>query len=110
MGENANSSTESDIAVQDKIFILNEIEVDKYFTSSGERICQVTDYAVAHGAGVSGINGNCYWMLRSTNYNSVRSRTDVCGVDDYGCIGSSLCAVDSYFGAIRPVMWIGLDP
>lgn len=105
-----NSSTESDITTQDKVFLLSEIEADKYFTSREERICQATDYAVANGVGVSGINGNCYWMLRSTNYNAVRSSVDVRGVDDFGNSGSSLSAVDSNFGAVRPALWIELDP
>ena len=91
-------------STQDKVFLLNTEEVNKYFTSNSEMQCKSTAYAKAQGAYASNSNGNCWWWLRSPG--SVKSRA--CRVYIGGSVDCFGASVNCDGGAVRPAMWIDL--
>lgn len=89
----------------DKVFLLSITEVNKYFKSDSARQCKGTAYCYERGA-YKGNNGNCLWWLRSPGYSSSNAARVINGgsVDDYG---------DSVYrsqNAVRPALWINLEP
>ena len=47
----------------DRLYLLSESEVKKYFPAEAERICQPTVYAKVQGAYLENLNG--WWWLRN---------------------------------------------
>ena len=97
-------------ATQDKAFLLNIIEADRYFTSDEARKCESTDYAIAQGAYTSDDykadgGATCQWWLRSPGSSQLAAATVLSngGVDMYGDY-----AYDDN-NAVRPALWITLD-
>ena len=90
-------------ATQDQVFLLSSTEANQYFSSDSARECEPTDYAVANGAYV---NGNCWWWLRSPGCTlySAANVIDVGVVDEIGFF------VDDVSYAVRPALWIDLNP
>lgn len=85
----------------DSVFLLSLTDIDRYFTTNGERACKPTRYAITNGANI-GFNGNSGWWLRSPGYTGcftafIRSHV---GVRDLGA--------DVYYKkrAIRPAICI----
>ena len=96
-------------ATTDKVFLLSDNEVNKYFGSDEDRKCVPTEYAKANGAYTdSGYTKNgvptCWWWLRSPG--------DFQDVAAYVCVDGSVY----YFGVgvlncdfcVRPAMWVSI--
>lgn len=80
---------------EDRVFLLDESEVEKYFNSQGARQCKFTDYAFDQSIYKSSI---CNWWLRSSDIRtavlsdgSIRTYDRYFPFDDYG---------------VRPALWI----
>lgn len=104
---NPEYDTDSGNATTDKVFLLSIDEANKYFSSDSARQCKPTVFTLANGVWYEG-DGELvhYWRLRSPggaqDYNAV--------VSDDGSVACYGYRVDSGAGAIRPVLWINLDP
>ena len=98
--------TYSGNATQDKIFLLSIAETKKYMPRGEQRLCWPTEYAVAQGAWVSS-EGECWWWLRTPG----DTQADAAGVfAGEGGIHEGGNDVDNDENAIRPAMWIELEP
>lgn len=60
---NPECGTSGGNSTEDRVFLLSLAETDKYFASSGDKICKPTAYAIANNAFISG-SGACWWWLR----------------------------------------------
>ena len=89
----------------DKVFLLSITEVKEYFGELSSRQCQGTKYCYAQGAS-KGKDGNCKWRLRTPGYNS----SHVASVLPDGTINNDGDSVDSNTCAVRPAMWVMLEP
>lgn len=94
---------------KDKVFLLSINEVNKYFDSDYERICNATEYAEAQGAYTyeydSTNKRSCWWWLRSPGGCQGYAALVSAGGDvNYG--GGY---VDGDFFAVRPALWITFD-
>ncbi len=96
--ENAEYSPDSGNAAQDRVFLLNITEVDKYFSS--DTTCEATDYAIAQGADKYGS-----WWLRSSG----RASAFAAYVDSHGSTHDSGCTITGINVAVRPALWINLE-
>ena len=102
--KNPSYSTSPGNSTTDQVFLLSITEVNKYFSSNSARQCQGTAYCYAQGAYTNSSNGNCWWWLRSSGYDS----SSAAFVYDDGSIfefGNSV-NYDNY--AVRPALWIDL--
>lgn len=104
---------------KDKLFLLSYREAEDYFSGDDARMCEPTDYAVAHGADVFNIDKSdqnyelmkdsdrivCWWWLRSPgNISNFAAGVYYDGsVDDFG----NLVNYDD--GAVRPAFWLNLE-
>lgn len=99
-------------ATNDKVFLLSITEANRLFTSNEARLCGVTPFAKARGVETSStyktVSGEatCRQWLRTTG--SIQSRA--LAIDNDG-------SADDYRGvyvysreAVRPAMWINLEP
>ncbi len=86
-------------ATQDKIFLLDVAEAEKYFGSNKARECKPTEYVISKGTNVKQLNGNCRWFLRTEG----SGRSTAIYVDEYGRIDLDK---DTFICAVRPAMWI----
>lgn len=97
---------------QDKIFLLSIEEANKYFPSDNAKKCKPTAYATARGTYVNDDNGNCWWWLRSSNYNKSSAvysgQTMASYVISNGKIYEAGAPGDSDDCAVRPALWINL--
>ena len=93
-------------ATQDQVFLLSITEANEYFSSYITKQCEPTVYVVAGGAYVSSSNGNCWWWLRSRGNNGIYAAY----VDQDGDIVEYGTIVDNDNGAVRPALWIDLNP
>lgn len=103
--KNPNCSTNPGNATTDKVFLLSITEAEKYFTSDSARQCKPTKYAVANGAYVNSVNGNCWWWLRSPGYYQDYAA-------DVRYDGSVFCSgrgVINVLDCVRPALWINLE-
>ena len=87
-----------------QVFLLSIPEVNKYFSSDEARQCKPTVYAEAQGCYEQ--DGNCIWRLRSPGFSSDFATY----VDDDGSVESGGSFVDRGYGAVRPALWITLEP
>ena len=85
----------------DKVFLLSNKEVKKYFFIDIYRKCQGTPHCYAKGA-FKHLNA-CWWWLRSPGTSSARAA-------DVGCEGTVVEGGDDVNRqiAVRPAMWINL--
>jgi len=90
----------------DKVFLLSAKEATKYFPTDADRNCIATEYANAQGAFLSENNVNCVWWLRTPG----KSPNRAAGVFNYGIIYSIGLEVNDYDNAVRPAMWIDIEP
>ena len=104
--KNSAYSTDPGNATQDQVFLLSIVETNKYFSSNDARECKPTEYAIANGAFVNSDNGNCWWWLRSPGrYQDYAADVRKDGdVHEYG----DRVYYDN--GAVRPALWIDLNP
>ena len=103
--KNPEYSTNPGSDTKDRVFLLSITEANKYFSSDSERVCKPTAYAVAGGAYVDSVNGNCWWWLRSPGYY----QRDAASVGDDGGINECGYGVDFSNYAVRPAMWISIE-
>ena len=83
-----------------EIFLLSTNEVNKYFSSDDEKMCEPTKYAAANGAYVNGRSGNCWWWLRSPGAD----QNCVACVRDDGSIYYNGRLAGSTYGCVRPAV------
>ena len=102
--ENPNYSSDAGNDTQDKVFLLSLPEVKEYFTSSNERICYPTKYAIEQGAKTN-LNQSWWWLRSAGSVQNCAAYIDYEGDIYYG--GRR---VDSDSVSVRPVLWIDLNP
>ena len=85
----------------DKVFLLSIGEVEKCFSSDGDRACTVTAHAKDQGAQTDG-NGGCSWWLRSPGFDSDLAAH----VDSGGYVDADGWFVGSDYYAVRPALWV----
>ncbi|MCD7742924.1 MAG: DUF6273 domain-containing protein [Oscillospiraceae bacterium] len=90
---------------EDKVFLLNVDEADKYFTGDAARMLDGTPYTVARGAFVNERTGRVWWWLRSPGYYV----SDAAGVNYLGQLHRSGDNVSTTNNAVRPAMWVQLS-
>lgn len=98
----SSNKTYSGDDTEDKIFLLNVDESQRYFSSSEERKCEPSSYAKEQGVSVAG-NGNCWWWLISPGGPSAK------GVDYFGVVSNDGAKVSKVYYAVRPAMWIDIS-
>ena len=83
---------------QDQIFLLSIIEVEKYFDSDDARECEVT----------ASVRARDYygWWLRSPGFGAVFASN----IDIIGRVDESGYNADNEALAVRPALWIDLEP
>ncbi len=90
----------------ERVFLANITQIAKYLPSDESRMCVATPYATEQGVVTEKETGNCVWWLRSPGFDASAStrvlldgRINYCGY-----------LVHSNRQAVRPWMWIALDP
>lgn len=101
------STTTESADTKDRVFLLSRDEAWEYFSSDSTRQCQGTAYCYAQGAYKTG-NGNCKWWLRSPGGSSYTAYVYDGSLRDY--YGEHSCCVDNDDIAVRPALWINLEP
>ena len=100
---NSDWSREGGNNTEDQIFLLSYREVEKYFETDPERICEATAYAIAHG--VRGYyEGGYRWWLRSPG---TQANTRAAEVRSDGVISHE--TVNGIHDGVRPVFWMNLE-
>ena len=100
------------ISTNDKIFILNSIEVKKYFETDQDRKAGITEYARLNtnvrNTNTDKIDGHnvAYWWLRSPRWNSLYQAQ---GVEYSGAVNEGAVVYSTYYG-VRPAMRLGKTP
>lgn len=95
----------STVNTKDRVFLLSSAEAEKYFDSYSAGQCQGTAYCFAQGAD-NARNGNCNWWLRSPGSSFRTARY----VNNSGSSYGYSCPVDKDTIAVRPALWIDLEP
>ena len=95
----------------DRVFLLSASEIDKYLRTYTDKECIPTDYAIAKGATTDSsylLDGEvtCWWWLRTAG-NGNRFATCVWS---NGSVYVDGFRVDEKGVAVRPAMWISLEP
>ena len=98
----SSNKTYSGDDTEDKIFLLNVDETQRYFSSSEERKCEPSSYAKEQGVSVAD-NGKCWWWLISPGGPSAK------GVDYFGVVSNDGAKVSKVYYAVRPAMWIDIS-
>jgi hypothetical protein len=89
---------------QDKVFLLNVDEADKYFPDDQSRMAEATPYAAAKGVFINERTGKVWWWLRSPGYYV----SDAAGVNYLGQLHKSGDNVSTTNNAVRPALWVKL--
>jgi len=103
--KNPDYGTRAGNATQDKVFLLSIPEANKYFASASARQCKPTAYAKKQGAYTDN-RGFCWWWLRSPGFE----RSLAADVSTGGGVNGYGGRVDGGFGAVRPALWVNLEP
>ena len=90
---------------QDKIFLLTVSDAERYFSTQSDRKCGTTEYARSVGKEIDK-DGNCYWWLRTTG--KYKNKASIVSYDGY--VYSDGWSVNDDRLAVRPALWINLDP
>ena len=101
------STTTESADTKDRVFLLSRDEAWEYFSSDSTRQCQGTAYCYAQGAYKTG-NGNCKWWLRSPGSSGYTAYVYDGNLENY--YGKNSCRVDNDDIAVRPALWINLEP
>lgn len=107
---NPDYSTDPGEETSDKVFLLSIKEVNEYFHSDEDRLCEATDYAEENGGLTSdGYTKNgeatCWWWLRSPGF----FQNSAARVHYDGSIYCSGRGVGDTGGCVRPAMWIDIE-
>ena len=100
--KNPNYNSDAGNDTQDKVFLLSLPEVNEYFTSSNERICFPTKYAIEQGAKTN--SNQSWWWLRSAG----SAQNSAAYIDYEGDIYYGGRGVNGDTVSVRPVLWIDL--
>ena len=87
----------------DRLYLLSESEVKKYFPEEAERICQPTVYAKVQGAYLENLNG--WWWLR----NPGKDGQHLAVVYTDGTVKTEGFRTYVEDGTVRPVMWLDVS-
>ncbi len=91
------------VETADKVFFLDADEAGKYFSSDADRMCELTDYAIACGGyHRHGRNDGCWWLRNKGEKNAAAI------VEEDGSVDEAGTAVRVLDVAVRPVMRISL--
>ena len=97
----------------DKVFMLSIGEAKKYFSSNEARQCSATAASKARSAD----NNNCWWWLRNSGgWEKSMAVVDCYGtIDSWGYSPHSGTVTDNHViiwgsPAVRPAMWVNLEP
>ena len=104
--ENPIYTTDPGYETEDEIFLLSIPEANKYFSNSTARQCKSTAYAKKNGAREYSGNGNCWWWLRSPG----DTQLSVASVNIDGDVVSDGYGVYYAYLAVRPALWVDLEP
>lgn len=103
--ENLTYNTHSGDDTQDKVFLLGNEEVRRYFSSVDSLLCTPTVYAKRKGV-YTDSDGFCWWLLRAPG-NEPNRVAYVRGGEGIEWQGDS---VRNSNKGIRPALWINLEP
>lgn len=106
--KNPDYSTKPGNATQDKVFLLSIPEANKYFKSGFTRRCKTTAYANKQGP-YTDSSGFCWWWLRSPGIYQDFAAT-VLTDGDFLEMGRGVNTHGYGSGAVRPALWINLEP
>ena len=99
---NPDYSIDAGSDVTDKVFLLSVSEVNEYFASNGEKLCEPTESAKQQGV-YAYSNGYCRWWLRTPGETPSYA---ACVSDSSVFTSGNL--VNRTDNAVRPAMWIDL--
>lgn len=104
-------STDPGNNTKDRVFLLSIAEAEKYFGSDSTRQCQGTVYCYAQGA-YKARNGNCWWWLRSLSspHSFNFDNRYAFYVFSHGKVSREGSSADYDRIAVRPALWINLEP
>lgn len=88
--------------LSDKVFLLSEEDVNRYFPQRNDRLCAPTEYAVKQNAYVNKGTGCGWWLLRTPGKTGDR----VMSVNSDGSMDNDGGSVSGSRGMVRPAMWI----
>lgn len=105
------ADTEESADTKDRVFLLSIAEAEKYFGSDSTRQCQGTVYCYAQGA-YKARNGNCWWWLRSLSspHSFNFDNRYAFYVFSHGKVSREGSSADYDRIAVRPALWINLEP
>lgn len=106
---NPTFDTDPGADTQDRVFLLNVVETDRYFSSDEARKCLGTTTSVAQGLYLNETytldgKNTCYWWLRQPGRNM---KTTAC-IDADGTIHPSGYLSDEDMVGVRPALWIDI--
>lgn len=102
--DNPSSRTQGGNGTEDRIFILNHEEIERYFPSEAARQAKATKYGTARGVWSHFQNNNCSWWIRTPGYYG----TDASSVSTNGAFSFVGNRVTSRAVAVRPAFWMSL--
>lgn len=107
---NAEYGTNCGNATKDKVFCLSIDEANRYFSSDEAREAEPTSYTVGRGVYVRAYIkediGNCSWWLRSSGSSQINASR----VEPYGTVNNYGSSVNYASYAVRPALWIAVNP
>ncbi|MCD8211712.1 MAG: DUF6273 domain-containing protein [Oscillospiraceae bacterium] len=89
----------------DRVFLLNVDEAEKYFDSDEARMADPTPYSDARGVFINVRTDKVWWWLRSPGYYV----SDAAGVNYLGQLHKSGSNVSTTNNAVRPSIWVKTD-
>ncbi len=103
--DNPKTGTKGGKDTEDKVFLLDFVELRTYFDSDNAKQCKATKYAIEKGA-TKDFQDNCYWWLRSPGVN----KNTAIFVDMSGSTNNGVGTYNQYaYCTVRPAMWIDLE-
>ena len=103
--DNPKTGTKGGKDTEDKVFLLDFVELRTYFDSDNGKQCKATKYAIEKGA-TKDFEDNCYWWLRSPGVN----KNTAIFVDMSGRTNNGVGTYNQYaYCTVRPAMWVDLS-
>lgn len=101
---NKKYNTNSGNNTNDKVFLLNIEEAEKYFSNNVDRIALATEYLIENHSVTTRGSDQCDWWLRSSGKTNSRA-ANIYGYNDNIGYGGHFVS-DSHIGGVRPAIWI----
>ena len=101
---NGKYGTSSGNETEDRIFLLSNSEVEAYFKTPEERVCQASEYVrrSLNSSAVDQQTGNCWWWTRTSG----GSNRFASGVTKDGLVHNSGDDIHNESVCVRPAMWV----